>query len=288
MFADRYTLDGKPLSPRHSVGMMAAATVGSLAATPGPNERAFVEELWRTPVPVGDQRYFDGDALHVQHASRQRQLPHLGPKMTRTRTVLHIATTLLLTATAVHSPLCLRTRRKIARRLHSHTRGLPLATTTTAAPLYVDTTDWPGVLHAVSNLASDINQVTNHTPEVLHAIARQQDIVIIGTIGRSPIIDKLIAEHKLDVTAVRNHWETSITQTVPHPLPGVRTALVIAGADKRGTIFAIYDLSEQIGVSPWAWWADVPIRHQDALYIAPGRYLQPEPRSKVSRHLLQR
>ena len=60
MFADRYTLDGKPLSTRHSVGMVAAATVGGLAATPGPNEKAFAEELWRTPIPVGDQRYFDG------------------------------------------------------------------------------------------------------------------------------------------------------------------------------------------------------------------------------------
>ena len=70
MFADRYTLDGHPLSTRHSVGMLAAATVGSLAATPGPNEKAFVEELWRTPVPVGDQRYFDSmlymfSMLHV-------------------------------------------------------------------------------------------------------------------------------------------------------------------------------------------------------------------------------
>jgi oligosaccharide reducing-end xylanase len=59
-FADRYTLDGKPLSTRHSVGMVAATTVGGLAATPGPDEKAFVEELWRTPIPVGDQRYFDG------------------------------------------------------------------------------------------------------------------------------------------------------------------------------------------------------------------------------------
>ena len=59
-FADRYTLDGKPLSTRHSVGMVAAATVGGLAATPGSNEKAFVEELWRTPIPVGEQRYFDG------------------------------------------------------------------------------------------------------------------------------------------------------------------------------------------------------------------------------------
>jgi oligosaccharide reducing-end xylanase len=59
-FADRYTLDGKPLSTRHSVGMVAATAVGGLAATHGPNKKAFVEELWRTPVPVGDQRYFDG------------------------------------------------------------------------------------------------------------------------------------------------------------------------------------------------------------------------------------
>jgi oligosaccharide reducing-end xylanase len=59
-FADRYTLDGNPLSTRHSVGMLAAATVGGLSATPGPSQKAFVEELWRTPIPVGDQRYFDG------------------------------------------------------------------------------------------------------------------------------------------------------------------------------------------------------------------------------------
>jgi len=59
-FADRYTLDGKPLSTRHSVGMVATTTVGGLAATPSADEKAFVEELWRTPIPVGDQRYFDG------------------------------------------------------------------------------------------------------------------------------------------------------------------------------------------------------------------------------------
>ena len=59
-FVDQYTLEGKPLSTRHSTGMLAATTVGGLAATPGADERAFVEELWRTPIPVGDQRYFDG------------------------------------------------------------------------------------------------------------------------------------------------------------------------------------------------------------------------------------
>jgi len=59
-FVDRYTLDGKPLSVRHSTGMLAASTVAGLAATPGPNEKAFVNELWNTPIPNGEQRYFDG------------------------------------------------------------------------------------------------------------------------------------------------------------------------------------------------------------------------------------
>ena len=59
-FPDRFTTDGKPLSSRHSPGMVAAAAVGSLAATPGPESKAFLRELWAMPVPSGEQRYFDG------------------------------------------------------------------------------------------------------------------------------------------------------------------------------------------------------------------------------------
>jgi len=59
-FADRYTLDGKPLSQRHSTGMVATSATASLAATEGPVSKAFVENLWNTPVPSGEQRYFDG------------------------------------------------------------------------------------------------------------------------------------------------------------------------------------------------------------------------------------
>jgi oligosaccharide reducing-end xylanase len=59
-FVDRYTLDGKPLSERHSVGMVATTAVGSLAATDSPTAKAFVEELWKTPTPSGEQRYYDG------------------------------------------------------------------------------------------------------------------------------------------------------------------------------------------------------------------------------------
>jgi oligosaccharide reducing-end xylanase len=70
-FADRYTLDGKPMSTRHSVGMLAATAVGGLAATPGANSRAFLQALWDTPVPSGEQRYFDGMVylMSLMHAA---------------------------------------------------------------------------------------------------------------------------------------------------------------------------------------------------------------------------
>src|SRR5262249_18777336 len=55
---------------------------------------------------------------------------------------------------------------------------------------------------------------------------------------------------------------------------------VIAGSDKRGTIFGIYDVSGQIGVSPWHWWADVPTARRDNLYVRPGVYKQGEPSVK--------
>ena len=69
-------------------------------------------------------------------------------------------------------------------------------------------------------------------------------------------------------------------QVVPNPLPGVDSALVIGGSDKRGTIYGIYDLSEQIGVSPWYWWADVPAQHQDQLFVKAGRFVQGPPAVK--------
>ena len=53
--------------------------------------------------------------------------------------------------------------------------------------------------------------------------------------------------------------------------------LVIAGSDKRGTVYGIYELTKQMGVSPWYYWADVPIEQHEALYIKKGEYTDGEP-----------
>jgi hypothetical protein len=149
-----------------------------------------------------------------------------------------------------------------------------------AAPLWISDSDWPGVIRAVGDLSGDISRVTGVQPAVLHVGAHGGDVVIIGTIGKSAPIDDLIRRHKLDVSGVAGKWESAVTTVVDHPMPGVRRALVIAGSDKRGTIFAVYDLSEQMGVSPWSWWADVRVPRQDELFVEAGRYLQEVPAVK--------
>jgi hypothetical protein len=149
------------------------------------------------------------------------------------------------------------------------------------APLYASARDYPGVIRAVRDLEADIGRVTATHPAVsTDSSPRARQIVIVGTLGKNDVIDRLVRENKLDVRGVGGRWETFLTQVVEKPMPGVDRALVIAGSDKRGTIYGIYDLSQQIGVSPWYWWADVPVRHQTQLFVLPGRHTLGEPRVK--------
>jgi len=156
-----------------------------------------------------------------------------------------------------------------------------LAANGKAAPLVVSDEDWPGVVRAAGDLSRDVGLVTGHdAPLIRDRPPAGSDLILIGTIGRSPLIDALVRSHKLDMSGIAGKWESAVTTVVEHPMPGVRRALVIAGADKRGTIYGIYDLSEQIGVSPWYWWADVRVPHAAALYVKAGRYVQPVPAVK--------
>jgi hypothetical protein len=153
--------------------------------------------------------------------------------------------------------------------------SFPLVQGQQTAALHVDAADWPGVVRAVGDLQGDVQRVTNQKPAiVMDGQGLSRNMVIVGTVGKSPTIDQLIRTKKIDVSSIAGKWESFFLQTVADPLPGVSSALVIAGSDKRGTIYGIYDLSEQIGVSPWYWWDDVTPEHKDALYIKPGKFQQ--------------
>ncbi len=135
------------------------------------------------------------------------------------------------------------------------------------APIRIitDAGDWPGVLRAAENLATDLERLAQGGAH------EEGDIIILaGTIGRSALIDQLITNGKLDVSEIQDVWEGYVQAVVDAPADGVSRALVIAGADKRGTIFGVYDLSRRAGVSPWHWWADVPVPHRPDLSLVPG------------------
>lgn len=146
------------------------------------------------------------------------------------------------------------------------------------ADILIDSDDYPGVIRAVNDLQMDINKVTGRKSEIKNTLSNMtEDVVIIGTEGQSDIINQLVDEGKIDLADISGKWESFLIETVINPFPGVEQALVIVGSDMRGTIFGIYELSEQIGVSPWYWWADVVPQKRDNLLISPGSYKQGEP-----------
>lgn len=156
-----------------------------------------------------------------------------------------------------------------------------LVNANTTAPIYVDAHDWAGVLRAANDLSHDIRDVTGRMPAVISGPAPSgRSVIIIGTIGKSQLINQLIAAHKIEVSSIQGKWESYFTQVVRNPLPGVASALVICGSDKRGTIYGIYDLSEEAGQSPWYYWADVPARQHAELYVKAGRFSVGEPSVK--------
>jgi hypothetical protein len=159
--------------------------------------------------------------------------------------------------------------------------SFPLVANGKAAPLVVSAADYPGVVRVVNDLQADLDRATGIRPDVsVDQVPQRGEPVIIGTIGRSPLIDNLVRAGKLDVRGIAGRWETSLEQVVQNPLPGIRRAFVIAGSDQRGTIYGTYDVSKQVGVSPWYWWDDVPARHSDALHVLPGRHSQGTPAVK--------
>ena len=154
-----------------------------------------------------------------------------------------------------------------------------------AATIIVDDNDWKGVIRAARDLSDDVRKVTgvsaslNDKGEPTVDGRRESQMkndkpsIIVGTIGKSKLIDKLIKQKKIDVKKVKGQWESYLIDVIDGNL-------VIAGSDKRATIYGIYDISERIGVSPWYWMADVPVKHQDELYYDGGRFVQPSPKVK--------
>jgi hypothetical protein len=148
------------------------------------------------------------------------------------------------------------------------------------APIRYDAGDFPGVVRAIGDLQRDVKSVTGMEPSFLTSGTDAQMQIVVGTLGRSAYIDQLVKRKLLDVSDVKGLWESFVISVIPKSKNNPTTCLVIAGSDKRGTIYGIYELSRQLGVSPWYWWADVPVKQRSSAYVLAGRYASGEPKVK--------
>ncbi len=157
----------------------------------------------------------------------------------------------------------------------------PLVRSQRPASIYVDARDAAVVRLAAEALARDVATVTGATPALRSATDELADYpVLLGTLGQSALIDQLAAANVLDGAALRGKWETFTIQVVDRPLGRVGKALVVAGSDRRGTAYGVFELARRLGVSPWSWWADVKPHHQDNLYLTAGTYQSAPPTVK--------
>ncbi|KAE8360318.1 hypothetical protein BDV27DRAFT_167927 [Aspergillus caelatus] len=140
----------------------------------------------------------------------------------------------------------------------------------TNAPILVDKEDFEGIHIAAEALAEDFARVTGKGASLIISNLSQdfdaEVAIVLGSITRSPTIQQLVQDGKLDVTAIDGQWECYMTMVLHDAIKGAKRALVIAGSDKRGAIYGVYTLSDQIGVSPWYWWADVPPKQSSEIY----------------------
>ncbi len=147
--------------------------------------------------------------------------------------------------------------------------------------IYLDNNDCRGVNYAAKALVKDIQKVSGSPAFLLsdantalsggsNSQANARANIIVGTIGHSAAIDRLVKLRRLDAKLLQGKHEKFIITLIDGQL-------VIAGSDRRGTIYGIYELSQQMGVSPWYDWADVPIEHHDSIFVNKGIYTDGEP-----------
>jgi hypothetical protein len=155
----------------------------------------------------------------------------------------------------------------------------PVVQQRAAAPIYVDAQDAEVVRVAAEALAKDINSLSGVAP-ALRAAAEPLATyaIVVGTLGHSALIDRLAATGA--VPQLRGQWEAFSISVVDNPLGRAGKALVVAGSDRRGTAFGVFELSRRLGISPWYWWADVTPRRQEHLYLTAGTHLSAPPTVK--------
>jgi hypothetical protein len=136
-------------------------------------------------------------------------------------------------------------------------------------PIYIDPKDHWLVGKVAVSLQEDIRRLTGFTPVLITNLSNAPSIpnlIIVGSLDQSSLIQRLARQNMIP-PSLTGKWESYVLKTVRRPIAGVDRALIIAGSDRRGTAYAVFELSRQMGVSPWYWWADVPVSRKSSLFF---------------------
>lgn len=128
-----------------------------------------------------------------------------------------------------------------------------------------------------SLLAQDIERVTSYKPEVTTDLKNARgNVIVIGTI-ETLFIQQFISKQSIEYENLKNKWECYCYKTINKPLGNISKALIITGSNPRGMAYGVFALSKKIGVSPWYWWADVPVKRHKELLISQADYISHSP-----------
>lgn len=145
--------------------------------------------------------------------------------------------------------------------------------------IYVDENDFDLVKKSAGFLQSDIEMVTGKKLPVIHKISKaDKNIIVIGSITHSSFVKQLSTSGTIKIDTLYGKWEACQVAFVK--TSAKQHILLIAGSDRRGTAYGVFEISKQAGVSPWYWWADVPVKKNTALYIHPGAGISDAPKVK--------
>lgn len=156
----------------------------------------------------------------------------------------------------------------------------PILGNSKSAVVYYDNGDFESVKTVAGLLSDDVKRVTGKSLKLKEGKVSGKYAIIIGTIGHNAVIDNLIAQGRLDISGIKGGTEQYTAATIDKPADNVDKALVIAGTDRRGTAYGVFDLSEAIGVPALYWWADAPVKKHKSLYISPVAFQSKRPSVK--------
>lgn len=150
------------------------------------------------------------------------------------------------------------------------------------AYIYIDSNDFAAVKKSAELLQQDIELVTGKKLQIITGSLGdvKGNAIIIGSLEKSSIIQQLAQQKKISTNTIKGKWEAYQIQSIKTPARTISNALIIYGNDRRGTAYGVFELSKQIGVSPWYWWADVPVKKQKEIFIQHGITISDAPKVK--------